>query len=109
MKSRIQTFEVLQMPRWRLQGSKVSSTRLAAGLGLFFLMALLSPNVWAQERVYSGVVSSEEGMPLPGVNVLVKGTTIGTQTDMEGNYTITASQGQELVFSFLGFTTQTIP
>ncbi|CAM3583465.1 hypothetical protein FSS13T_23400 [Flavobacterium saliperosum S13] len=49
----------------------------------------------------SGVVT-EGGLPLPGVSVVVKGTTRGTQTDMDGYYSIDVAQGEELVFSFIG-------
>ncbi|ACU93606.1 TonB-dependent receptor plug [Capnocytophaga ochracea DSM 7271] len=60
---------------------------------------------WAQEIMVKGTVSSDE-MPLPGAAVVVKGTTHGTQTDFEGNYTLTAKEGDILVFSFVGYTTQ---
>jgi len=60
---------------------------------------------WAQERIVNGTVSSDE-MPLPGAAVVVKGTTHGTQTDFDGNYTLTAKEGDILVFSFIGYTTQ---
>jgi len=57
----------------------------------------------AQEKSISGIVtSSEDGLSLPGVNVIVKGTSRGTQTDFDGKYSIKASEGQVLVFSFLG-------
>ena len=46
--------------------------------------------------------------PLPGANVLVKGTTNGTQTDFDGNYTIEADSNATLVFSYLGFATQEV-
>ena len=60
---------------------------------------------WAQEIIVKGTVSSDE-MPLPGAAVVVKGTTHGAQTDFEGNYTLTAKEGDILVFSFVGYTTQ---
>lgn len=56
----------------------------------------------AQELTVSGTVTDEDGLPLPGVNVLLQGTTTGVQTDFDGNYTIKASQGDVLVFSFIG-------
>lgn len=94
------------------------------GLGIFLVAAML---VWPvsraiadthslyqaneQEHTVSGTVtSSDEGQPLPGVNITVKGTTIGTSTDASGNYTLTApSESDTLVFSFVGFETQQIP
>lgn len=56
----------------------------------------------AQEKTVSGNVTDENGLPLPGANVIVKGTTTGTQTDFDGNYSISASVGQVLSFSYVG-------
>ena len=56
----------------------------------------------------SGIITDESGIPLPGVNVLVKGTTIGTTTDFDGFYSINAPEGSELVISYIGFTSQHI-
>lgn len=54
----------------------------------------------------SGVVTDEENKPMPGVNVLVKGTTDGTTTDIDGRYTLSVADGSAvLVFSFIGFQT----
>ncbi|AWH86886.1 SusC/RagA family TonB-linked outer membrane protein [Flavobacterium album] len=60
---------------------------------------------FAQERTVSGTVSDEAGFPIPGVNVVVKGTTISTQTDFDGKYQIQASPQQTLVFSYIGMGT----
>ncbi len=60
---------------------------------------------FAQEKTVTGTVIDQFGIPLPGVNILVEGTTNGTQTDFDGNYTIKASQGQVLVFTYLGLKT----
>ncbi len=60
---------------------------------------------FAQERTITGTVVDEDGLPLPGVTVLIKGTNTGTQTDFDGNYSITASQGDVLVYSFIGMQT----
>jgi TonB-linked SusC/RagA family outer membrane protein len=48
-------------------------------------------------------VSDNSGLPLPGVNIIVKGTSNGTQSDFDGNYTVDANVGQTLVFSYVGF------
>ncbi|SKB38580.1 iron complex outermembrane recepter protein [Salegentibacter holothuriorum] len=74
------------------------------------LLLMLPISFFAQETV-SGVVSeSATGLPIPGVNIIVKGTTNGAVTDFDGNYTITnVSEGEILVFSFLGFATKEIP
>jgi TonB-linked SusC/RagA family outer membrane protein len=61
---------------------------------------------FAQERTVSGVVSDNAGLPLPGVNVLVKGTKSGTQTDFDGKFSISASSSQVLIFNFVGMKTQ---
>ncbi len=79
-------------------------------LGLVVLMVLLAGFLYAQERRISGkVTSAEDGSALPGVNVLLKGTPIGTVTDAQGNYLITVPEkGGVLVFSFVGRQTQEI-
>ncbi len=70
----------------------------------------LPPTYKFSSNTVSGVVTDSSGEPLPGVNVLVKNTTIGTVTDIQGNYTITVpNRTSELVFSYIGFTTHTQP
>lgn len=64
----------------------------------------------AQERTVSGrVTSGDDGSPLPGVNVLIKGTTMGTSTDAEGKYSIATTANVSLIFSFIGLQSQEIP
>ncbi|MTI22922.1 alpha-2-macroglobulin [Fulvivirga sp. RKSG066] len=58
--------------------------------------------------VYGTITSAEDGSPLPGVNVLIKGTTTGTVTDLSGQYTIVYEKGDELVFSFIGMTSEVV-
>lgn len=67
-------------------------------------------SAWAQDRVVSGKVSAaEDGSALPGVNVVLKGTTNGTVTDASGNFKLTVpSQGGSLVFSFIGLQTREV-
>lgn len=60
------------------------------------------------QNTVSGTVTDSFGTPLPGANVVVQGTTTGTQTDFDGNYSITADGNATLVFSYLGFVSQTI-
>ena len=63
----------------------------------------------AQERTISGrLTSSEDGTPLPGINIQIKGTDVGTITDVNGNYSITVPVGATLVFSFVGMTTREV-
>lgn len=80
--------------------------RTNLGSILTLLLVFVVQISFAQQKTITGTVSDEEGLPLPGVNVLKKGTTTGTQTDFDGNYSIEAAQGDILVFSFLGMETQ---
>merc|ERR1712093_814304 len=57
---------------------------------------------FAQQKTVSGTVTDQGGLPLPGVNIVVEGTTTGTQTDFDGNYSIMASQGETLLFTYIG-------
>lgn len=76
--------------------------------GFLVLMVLVAQLTFAQERVVSGVVSDNAGLPLPGVSVLVKGTKTGTQTDFDGKYTIKTTPTQILIFSYIGMKNQEI-
>ena len=68
------------------------------------VLALASSELWAQDRAVSGkVTAAEDGSGLPGVNVVVKGTTNGTVTDSDGAYTLNVpAESQFLVFTFIG-------
>ena len=72
----------------------------------FFLimMFFLSLSIQAQQKNISGTVSDNTGT-LPGVSVLIKGTTTGSETDFDGKYSIRAKTGDVLVFSYLGYKT----
>lgn len=70
-----------------------------------FFVFLISIQIHSQERLISGVVTDESGPPLPGVNVLVKGTSKGVQTDFDGLYRINVKDSDVLVFSFIGYIT----
>ncbi|MDX1543591.1 MAG: SusC/RagA family TonB-linked outer membrane protein [Christiangramia sp.] len=61
--------------------------------------------IFAQQQTITGTVTDESGLPLPGVNIVIKGTSTGVQTDFDGNYTIEANQGDVLVYSFIGLQT----
>lgn len=65
----------------------------------FFLMSF---NLFAQEKV-SGQVKDAQGLPIPGVSVIVDGTTRGGSTDLDGNFSINASVGETLTFTYIGF------
>lgn len=63
--------------------------------------------VFAQKTITGKVTDANNGTTLPGVNVVVKGTTTGTVTDMNGAYSLkVAANAQTLVFSFIGYTTK---
>ncbi|WP_435132159.1 SusC/RagA family TonB-linked outer membrane protein [Formosa sp. A9] len=72
---------------------------------LVFVFSLLSGVGYAQTKVIQGTIIDDSGMPIPGVNVLLKGTTNGTVSDFDGNYEISALAGETLVFSYVGFQT----
>ncbi|WP_347373057.1 SusC/RagA family TonB-linked outer membrane protein [Aequorivita sp. Q41] len=75
---------------------------------LTLLVVLIVQLAFAQEKTISGTVADDTGLPLPGVNIIIKGTSTGTQSDFDGNYTINAATGQTLVYSYVGFETQEI-
>lgn len=82
-------------------------SRLTNYLSLLLLLAFQI--AFAQERPVSGTVTDNNGLPLPGVSIIIKGTQDGTQTDFDGKYTINAAPDQVLVFSFIGMRTQERP
>lgn len=76
---------------------------------LFTLSMLLAGTGWAQRTVTGKVTTEEDGEPLPGVSVFVSGTSIGTQTDLNGNYEINVPpEGATLEFRYIGYLTQTV-
>jgi iron complex outermembrane receptor protein len=77
-------------------------------LNSLLLLAFFLPLTLLSQTEISGTVTDEANIPLPGVNVIIKGTTTGASTDFDGNYTLKVNTGDVIVFSFLGFTTQEI-
>ncbi|WP_297337110.1 SusC/RagA family TonB-linked outer membrane protein [Algoriphagus sp.] len=77
---------------------------------LLFLMSLLtSVSLFAQQTISGKVTAEEDGQPLPGVSIVVQGTSTGTVTDIDGNYSINVPNSESiLVFSFIGFESQEI-
>lgn len=69
---------------------------------LTLLLAFVVHLSFAQDKTITGTVTDQDGLPLPGVNIVVEGTTNGTQTDFDGNYSINGSEGQSLLFSYIG-------
>ena len=76
---------------------------------LTLLMAFVMQISLAQEKTVSGTVTSaEDGLPIPGVNIILKGTSRGAQTNFDGKYSINANTGQVLIYSYVGSATQEI-
>jgi TonB-linked SusC/RagA family outer membrane protein len=71
------------------------------------ICTLFTIGVFAQETTLKGVVTSaDDGQPLPGVTIAIKGTTTGTITDFDGNYVLSAPTGVVLIYSFVGMVSQ---
>ena len=81
-------------------------TKFSGILTLF--LAFIVQLSFAQEKTVSGVVSDENGLPLPSATVSVKGTSNGTTTDFDGNYSISVNNGQVLAFSYVGYGTKEV-
>ena len=75
----------------------------------FLVMFLLAVSgLSAQVNTITGTILDANAMPLPGANILVKGSTQGTQTDFDGNFSVEASPDDILVISYVGFVTREI-
>ena len=74
------------------------------------ILWLIPIQLFAQNISVSGrVTAKEDGLPIPGVSVGIKGTTTGTQTTTDGRYTLSVPSGASLTFSFIGYAAQTLP
>lgn len=76
---------------------------------LFYILAVVLLPMMVQAKVVTGQVVDMNGEPIIGANVVVKGTTAGTITDFDGNYSIEVQENATLIFSYLGMITQEIP
>jgi len=81
---------------------------LYVGRYLTVLLFLTSTVAWSQSAVTGKVTASDDGSALPGVNIIEKGTSNGTVTDADGNFSITVPQSAVLVFSFVGYVSQEV-
>ncbi len=75
----------------------------------FYLLVMLffiTGSLFSQTVSVTGTVNNDEGQSLPGVSIVIKGTTQGTVTDIDGHYAIKAKKGDVLRFSYIGFDTQ---
>lgn len=77
-------------------------------LGLWLFLLTLSVHAFGQSIQISGQITEENGEPIPGASVLVKGTTVGTAADLDGRYTLSAPGNGTLVFSFIGYESQEV-
>ena len=66
------------------------------------------PGLELEGNIIRGRITDDTGVPLPGVNVVIKGTRYGTQTDLDGFYRVSVPPGRELTFSYVGFETQEV-
>ncbi|WP_411029978.1 SusC/RagA family TonB-linked outer membrane protein [Spongiimicrobium sp. 3-5] len=99
-------------PKRNVSCFKIRFFSILICLGVHWTMASAETKFEVNKIVQStvtGTITDASGAPLPGVNILVKGTTNGTQTDFDGNYSIVAAENAVLVFSYIGFSTQEIP
>ena len=70
---------------------------------LTLILAFVVQITFAQDKAVSGTVSDDSGMPIAGVNIIVQGTSSGTQSDFDGNYSIMVDEGASLTFSYVGY------
>lgn len=88
---------------------KSGESRIKAAFFTLLLCVLLVPSqLFAQTNQITGSIKDEGNQPLPGVNIVVKGTTTGTVTDIDGNFSLEAAPTDVLVISFIGYTSQEV-
>ena len=75
---------------------------------LLLLTFLIPATFFGQTKITGTVTDEANALPLPGVNIIIQGTTTGASTDFDGNYAISVNQGDILVFSYLGYTTKEV-
>lgn len=86
-------------------------TKLLVKLKVFVLLTFLVSvfsQTFAQETAVSGTITSEDGEPIPFVNVVVKGTSVGTSADIDGKYAISVPADGILVFTYVGYASQEV-
>ena len=88
---------------------RYSLNHLFRTLGCFLLCVMFTATAIAQQKTIKGTVVDATGEPLIGVNVSVKGTTIGIITDIDGNYTLEVPSKSTIVFSYIGYQSQEVP
>jgi len=95
------------LPSTQIEGKLIGFKMTLACLCMCFSILTMSANETIDfvQKTISGTVTDSQGGPLPGVNILIEGSTNGAQTDFDGKYTITAATGDVLVFSYMGMKT----
>lgn len=76
---------------------------------LVFILIALSSGLCFSQQTVTGVVSDPDGAPLPGVNIIEKGTSNGSTTDFDGKYSIEVNPESTLIYSYIGFNTKEVP
>lgn len=96
----------------KLSGFRTSTATALKTLSMLLIMVFVQVNAaFAQDgnKVSGKVTSGSDDQPIPGVNIVVKGTSTGTVTDIDGNYSLLAGESDVLVFSYIGFIPEEIP
>jgi hypothetical protein len=75
---------------------------------VFINMLLFTSFVVNAQKTISGIITDENGVPLPGATIVVVETNDGTTTDFNGNYTINAAEGQTINLSYVGYESLTL-
>ncbi len=83
--------------------SQTPKMRNSTKLRIVAVLCMCIGSIYAQQKTITGTVVDKLGIPLTGTNIIVKGTTVGVQSDFDGNYAINAHKGDTLVYSFVGF------
>ncbi|MGO4290291.1 SusC/RagA family TonB-linked outer membrane protein [Chitinophaga sp. RAB17] len=92
-----------------ISGANKEPKRALRKAFLALVMLIVPLLTFAQQKISGKVTAQEDGSVLPGVSVRIKNTNTGTATDPKGDFSLTASQGDVLVFTFIGYTDKEVP
>ncbi|WP_373942973.1 carboxypeptidase-like regulatory domain-containing protein [Polaribacter sejongensis] len=87
------------------QTNMINRAKKLFKVSLIIFMCSFYNTINAQQKTITGVITDDTNMPIPGVSIIIKGTTTGTQSDFDGNFTIKAAKGDTLQFSYIGMKT----
>jgi len=99
---------MINLKRGTVDPRKLKTRTMSLFQKVFFMLLLLVGVVVSAQQNITGTITDEAGVPLPGVNVVIKGTNDGVSSDFDGNYTIKAEADDVIVFSFIGFVDQEV-